>query len=277
MFLLFSFVAFGAGLIWQGLNAVTGATLLFGVIALVTRTVVLWLSLLPLELDAQSRRLIVWFGPRGLSSLLLILLPVFAGIGGAEALFPLCALVVLMSVVLHGAMLPVLIKRLSRSGPGPGTAPKQAPASSPARPAGRPVKPLPIAGATVGREKISLEQLQQLWDRGEPVRILDVRTDRSYREDDLTARGAIRLHPDRATTAAAELALPREDWLVAYCTGKDEATSARVARELQQAGWSRARALIGGWNAWQAAGMPVQQREEGDGQRRRPERSEGEE
>jgi 3-mercaptopyruvate sulfurtransferase SseA len=30
-----------------------------------------------------------------------------------------------------------------------------------------------------------------------------------------------------------------------------------VARELQKAGWSKARALVGGWEAWQSAGLPV--------------------
>jgi 3-mercaptopyruvate sulfurtransferase SseA len=31
-----------------------------------------------------------------------------------------------------------------------------------------------------------------------------------------------------------------------------------VAEELQRAGWKKARALIGGWNAIVAAGMPTQ-------------------
>jgi len=33
-----------------------------------------------------------------------------------------------------------------------------------------------------------------------------------------------------------------------------------VARELQQAGWPGARALLGGWEAWRAAGLPVEAR-----------------
>jgi hypothetical protein len=32
---------------------------------------------------------------------------------------------------------------------------------------------------------------------------------------------------------------------------------ARVAQELRQAGWRKARALTGGWAGWQAAGLPV--------------------
>jgi len=30
-----------------------------------------------------------------------------------------------------------------------------------------------------------------------------------------------------------------------------------VARDLRRAGWQRARALVGGWDAWQAAGLPT--------------------
>ena len=33
-----------------------------------------------------------------------------------------------------------------------------------------------------------------------------------------------------------------------------------MARELKRAGWKRARALIGGWNAWQAAAMPIEEK-----------------
>ncbi|HET8841853.1 MAG TPA: hypothetical protein VFN35_10315 [Ktedonobacteraceae bacterium] len=33
-----------------------------------------------------------------------------------------------------------------------------------------------------------------------------------------------------------------------------------MARELQKAGWPNARALQGGWNLWQEAGMPIEPR-----------------
>jgi 3-mercaptopyruvate sulfurtransferase SseA len=31
-----------------------------------------------------------------------------------------------------------------------------------------------------------------------------------------------------------------------------------VVRELQRAEWKKARALTGGWDAWQAAGLPIE-------------------
>jgi 3-mercaptopyruvate sulfurtransferase SseA len=42
----------------------------------------------------------------------------------------------------------------------------------------------------------------------------------------------------------------------------DEATSARVARELRNAGWPDVRALVGGWRAWLDAGLPVDTKED---------------
>jgi 3-mercaptopyruvate sulfurtransferase SseA len=33
-----------------------------------------------------------------------------------------------------------------------------------------------------------------------------------------------------------------------------------VALELRRAGWPKAVALIGGWDAWQAAGLPIETR-----------------
>jgi 3-mercaptopyruvate sulfurtransferase SseA len=41
----------------------------------------------------------------------------------------------------------------------------------------------------------------------------------------------------------------------------DEATSTRVVRELRRAGWKKARAVVGGWRAWQEDGLPVEPKE----------------
>ncbi|HEV8341907.1 MAG TPA: hypothetical protein VGR30_06000 [Candidatus Binatia bacterium] len=37
-----------------------------------------------------------------------------------------------------------------------------------------------------------------------------------------------------------------------------------MAQELKRAGWSRARALVGGWDVWQAAGLPVEEKADSD-------------
>ena len=197
MFLLFTFVAFGGSLIWSGLGTLDLRTLAFAGVALGGRSLVLSIALARFPLDPRSRRLIVWYGPRGLSTLLLVLLPVFAGAGsGVENLFAIASLVVLLSVVLHGGALMILGR--SRAAPAAAEAPAVPPA--------------------IHAERITISEVLKLQAAGEPVVILDVRTERSYGESDLRAKGAVRMPPDGAAERAAELALPRESWLVAYCT-----------------------------------------------------------
>jgi sodium/hydrogen antiporter len=262
MLLLFTFVLLGSYVIWTGFTVINGATLLFTAIAVLIRTPVYLLSLIRSTVDMRGRLLIAWFGPRGLSSLLLVLLPVFAGLPGGEQLFAICSLVVLVSVVLHGGA-PMLLaqaarKRARREGAGIADgAVASAPAHGPAaaqedaridREAPREEQLIiPISrgdstapsededtaasidataprrlgaegdGAQVGSQRISLDELRRLWQAKDPVTVLDVRTERSYEEDDLQAKGAVRMPPDHVAERARELGLKQEAWLVAYC------------------------------------------------------------
>lgn len=201
MFLLFAFVAFGASLIWLGLEILTARTVTFAVFAVLVRSGVMALAMGPLRLDPVSRRLVVWYGPRGLNSLLLALLPVFAGIAGAEELFSFAALTVLLSLALHGFLLVKLTRGL----------PERAVTGE-----------VPVAGGAAtspaGGETITLDEIARLRDSGEDVIVLDVRTDKSYDSSDRKAKGALRVPPGRVVESAASLALPRNAWLAAYCT-----------------------------------------------------------
>ncbi len=211
MLLLFTFVAFGTSLIWTGLLVVSVTTVAFAVIALVVRTVVLQLVIPTREVEAGMRRLIVWFGPRGLSSLLLVLLPLFAGLPGSERLFPIAALVVLLSVAGHGLMLAV-VTRILRSARTPRPV-----LAMPYGPPGTPGGALKRAKLVADRERITFEELAALEQAGAPVVLVDVRRQPDFATLDRQAKGAVRVHPDKAVESAAALALPREAWLVAYC------------------------------------------------------------
>ncbi len=224
MMLLFTFVLFGTSLIWSGFTVITGATLLFAAIIILIRPPVYLLSLYRSRVDKRGQLLIAWFGPRGLSSLLLILLPVFAGIPGTERMFAICCLVVLISVVLHGGS-PMLLARAARR-----RAQEEARAADVARDFGAPANaPLtadktgtdgsglvqiqPVVrrrtAAVVGKlseltttipmvltendesssEQISIDEVLRLQQSGEPVVILDVRTERSLETSDSANKG----------------------------------------------------------------------------------------
>jgi len=255
MLLLFTFVLLGSSLIWTGFTVINGPVLLFTAFAVLIRTPVYLLSLLGSEVDARGRLLIAWFGPRGLSSLLLVLLPVFAGVPGSDQWFSICSLVVLVSVVLHGGS-PMLLARAARkraireSAQGANDEPPaqsanvesadnieskadESPACEEACPLalddGNGTMPVTaysvvsneVSGRNndpqVGSQSITMAELQQLWKAKEPVTILDVRTDRSLEGAITQAKGAVRMPPDHVVDRARELGLKPESWLIAYC------------------------------------------------------------
>ena len=206
MFLLFTFVAFGAGLIWTaGFSVLDWRTLLFTLIALLVRTAVLLPALARIGVAPRSRNIVAWLGgPRGLSSLLLISLPVFGGVNGSERLFAITCLAVLLSVLIHGTAIALFLRRSERS-----TAEPKAITLAPVTTKLDPGAPVP--------ERITLEELRQLQEAEHRTILVDVRTDRSYAADNLRAVGAIRLPPDDAVRRARELGLDHHATLVLYC------------------------------------------------------------
>ena len=211
MLLLFTFVIFGSSLIWTGFYGLTWGTVIFAVFAILIRVPVYLVSLIGTKVDRRGCLLIAWFGPSGLSSLLLVLLAVFAGVPGSDRLFAVCALVVLLSIVLHGAT-PLLLARMTTdSKPNEAPPPPEIPKET---------RALPVVEAPqqlVGKQIITLEELDQLQKSGEQVIILDVRTERSRETSDTQAAGSIRMPPENVVQQARELKLPKDAWLIAYC------------------------------------------------------------
>jgi NhaP-type Na+/H+ or K+/H+ antiporter len=220
MFLLLTFVAFGAGLIWTGFRvAGDWRVLLFAALALSIRTAVLVPVLARSGIDPRSRRLIGMFGPRGLSSLLLVLLPVFAGVPGAEYLFVVTCLVVLISVVVHGGGIALYLRRTGGAASGATAPPSAEPAPRASeRPAAVQARaPRPAQADETVPERITMAELRDLYRTGAPLIVGDVRTERSYRDDPHIGAGAIRLPPDDAVRLARERRLDQHATLVLYC------------------------------------------------------------
>ena len=213
MALLFTFVLFGSSLIWSGLTVLSWPVALFAVVVVLIRPIAFFISLAGTRLDFRSRLLIAWFGPRGLSSLLLILIPVFAAVPGAEPLFFICCFIVLLSVALHGGSLMFLRRDgstvASSETVATGTAdsvPKELSATSLSR-----------ASENEQSEIITIPEMREVQQSGAPSLVLDVRADRSFASSDLRAQGALRIPPDRAVERLTELDVPRQTWLFAFC------------------------------------------------------------
>lgn len=188
MALMFTFVLFGTSIIWTGFAAITPAALLFTAMVFLLRPAAFLPALWPAQLGWRERMQIGWFGPKGLSSLLLILLPVFAGIKGSEPLLTLCCLIVLCSVALHG-LSPMLLKAPAAEG----------------TPAAAHVK-----------HTITIDEVHELMAGNRLHYIIDARSERTY-DPKHTIPGAIRLHPDRPVTAATEAKLAHDAILAVLC------------------------------------------------------------
>jgi NhaP-type Na+/H+ or K+/H+ antiporter len=216
MLLLFTFVIFGSSLIWTGFQGLDMRTVIFAAFAILIRVPVYLISLIGSNMDMRGRMVIAWYGPSGLSSLLLILLPVFAGIAGSDQLFRISALIVMISIIIHGST-PTLLARFcskSREEEIPEPAPLQPqPATE--------FRSLPVIESqpteTVGTQSITLEEFQRLQKSGDDVILLDVRTERSREPSETQAAGSVRIVPEGVVAQANKLKLPKDAWLIAYC------------------------------------------------------------
>jgi NhaP-type Na+/H+ or K+/H+ antiporter len=210
MLLLLTFVALGMSVIWSGLGVIDVRTIVFAAVALAARTVVLLPMLKGVGLTTRERRLIALFGPRGLSSLLFTLLPVFAGVPGAGYLFAVACLVVLLSVLLHGSGMALFLRasHRERKRAQDGPAVSEPPAEAAAGESGIPAP---------GPDRITIPEVQAMLSRGEDVLPVDSRADRSFRASELQARGAVRLPPEDPVRDATEMRLSRHATLVVYC------------------------------------------------------------
>ena len=213
MALLFTFVLFGASLIWAGFAVLSWPIALFAVVALLIRPVAFLISLAGTRLDFRSRMLIAWFGPRGLSSLLLILVPVFAAVPGSEPLFFICCFFVLLSIAVHGGSLMLLKRDRSRGRAPVKDATNVADNAAPDLTA----HSVSTADTNGSADRMTIAEMRAIQQSGAPHLVLDVRGERSLAASELRAPGAVRIPPDRAVERLKELDIPRQTWLFAFC------------------------------------------------------------
>ena len=115
-------------------------------------------------------------------------------------------------------------------------------------------EPTFIAGSGAPEiERITIEDAVERFGRSN-VLFVDVRNDLEYRVEHI--QGAFHLPVAEVSGRVQEL--PRDTDLIFYCACSDESTSSTAARQAAEFGRERSYALLGGWNAWKAAGHPVE-------------------
>lgn len=112
-------------------------------------------------------------------------------------------------------------------------------------------KMLRIARITVG-------ELSKLIEGGEGPVVVDVRSSVARDQDPRLIPGALVMDITEVERRLEQLPIERE--IIFYCSCPNEASAARVAKRLMDLGYTRVRPLLGGLDAWIAAGYAVEQR-----------------
>src|SRR5579872_320284 len=109
--------------------------------------------------------------------------------------------------------------------------------------------------AVLRMARISVSELYQLMDAGNPPLIVDVRSPTAVQLEPRRIPGA--MHIPLHDVGEHVASLPRDRDIVAYCTCPNEASAAQVAKLLMNHGFKRVRPLHGGLDAWIEAGYSV--------------------
>jgi membrane protein DedA with SNARE-associated domain/rhodanese-related sulfurtransferase len=104
--------------------------------------------------------------------------------------------------------------------------------------------------------RISVDALHRLMDAGVAPLIVDVRSQTARALEPRHIPGALHLPLQGFEQHIKEL--PRDREIILYCTCPNEASAAQVAKLLMNSGFVRVRPLLGGLEAWIAAGHPVE-------------------
>lgn len=102
---------------------------------------------------------------------------------------------------------------------------------------------------------IDPDQIRRLLERSERVVVLDARGRAAYARAVERVDGDVRAPGKDASGWGDDL--PRDAWLLAYCTCLNDGLAVRVAERLRAAGFPRAFAIAGGLDGCRAAGLPV--------------------
>ncbi len=206
MAMLLSFIFFGALLSTLAGTVPLLPTLLLAVIVIfVARPVAFAIVLRRARISRTARAFLGWFGPRGLNSLLFALLLVRDGVPEAEWLMALVGMVVVVSVVAHGASASPLSALYARRAQE-STLDEEREGSA----AGL------FQGTADGVARISPEELDALLSSSQAPVVLDVRSRSQCERAEGQIPGSIRVTTDEIAEWAK--GQEKDRLVVTYCT-----------------------------------------------------------
>lgn len=103
---------------------------------------------------------------------------------------------------------------------------------------------------------VSAEAVKDLIHHGDPVQFVELRHHQRHDWSLFKARGALRIENDSLEQHLAEIPHDRPIVVFADCPGEE--TSAQAAEMLMKHGWNDVHKLVGGFDAYLEAGLPVE-------------------
>lgn len=252
MAMLLTFVFLGASLVesaWNELTLATAALALFTLF--IARPFAFGITLARANISNSGTAMLAWFGPRGLNTLLLIILAIAEGIPNADYIFSIVAVVVMASIIIHGVSATPLINWYAR---------KQGAASLPEETmvdAAGLFKLTDRPQHLSEPKRITPEELAAMMADPQGVTIVDVRRQVAMGRDDTLIPGSFHVSLDDLLDRLDEI--PRDKPVVLTCTCPAEESSSRGALMLMDEGYTDVSVLLGGSKAWfEYAGAPIQ-------------------
>ncbi|WP_114238802.1 VTT domain-containing protein [Dyella sp. C9] len=108
---------------------------------------------------------------------------------------------------------------------------------------------------TLRMARITVQELNDAMNQGRTLAIVDVRSDAVRTLDTRVIPGALLADVNSVDRITGEVPVDAE--VVIYCSCPNEYSAALVAKALMSLGYKRVRPLLGGLDAWDAAGFPL--------------------
>jgi NhaP-type Na+/H+ or K+/H+ antiporter len=252
MAMLLTFVFLGASLVDSAWNELTFATVALALFTLfIARPVAFAITLARANISNSGTAMIAWFGPRGLNTLLLIILVIAEGIPDAGHIFGIISVVVMASIIIHGISATPLINWYHH---------RQESASLPEEILVDAADLLKLSDRPehlAEPKRITPADLAAMMADPRGVTIVDVRRQVAMGQDDTLIPGSFHVSLDELLDRLDEI--PRDKPVVLTCTCPAEESSSRGALMLRDEGYTDVSVLLGGSKAWFAyAGQPIQ-------------------
>ena len=112
---MLTWVVFGAGVVGQAVvDGVSGTVILYSLLSLtVLRMLPVFLALAGTGLDTREKLFVGWFGPRGLASIVFIVIVAAENLPGSQTLASTVICTIVLSVVAHGLSANPLVAKLA--------------------------------------------------------------------------------------------------------------------------------------------------------------------